>query len=63
VTSGIFNGIFEFARGVQMFILGPRLILGVREYHANLVANSDEGTGTGSIVFQERAHISTGSGV
>ncbi|OAX30602.1 hypothetical protein K503DRAFT_778111 [Rhizopogon vinicolor AM-OR11-026] len=48
---------------VQMFILGPRLILGVREFHANLVANSDEGPGMTSIAFQERVHISTGSGV
>ncbi|OAX30982.1 hypothetical protein K503DRAFT_788126, partial [Rhizopogon vinicolor AM-OR11-026] len=63
VTWSIFTGILEFTRGVQMFILGPRLILAVREYHANLVANSDEGTGMASIVFQERVHISTGSGV
>jgi len=63
VAVGILYGILQFTRGAQMFILGPRLILGVREYHANLVANSDEGTGMGSIVFQERVHISTGSGV
>ena len=63
MVTDIFIGILQFARDVQMFILGPRLILGVREYHANLVANSDEGTGMGSIVFQERVHISTGSGV
>jgi len=63
VAAVIFAGILEFTRCVQMFILGPRLILGVREYHANLVANSDEGTGMASIVFQERVHISTGSGV
>ena len=48
---------------VQMLVLGPRLILGVREYHAKLVANSDAGTGVGSIVFQERIQISTGRGV
>ncbi|OAX33172.1 hypothetical protein K503DRAFT_869718 [Rhizopogon vinicolor AM-OR11-026] len=63
VAAVIFAGILEFTRCVQIFILGPRLILGVREYHANLVANSDEGTGMGSIVFRERVHISTGSGV
>jgi len=46
-----------------MFVLGPRLILGVREYHAKLVAHSDEGTGIASIVFQERIQITTGGGV
>ncbi|OAX33170.1 hypothetical protein K503DRAFT_775896 [Rhizopogon vinicolor AM-OR11-026] len=58
-----FDGIRQLTRTVQMVILGPRLILGLREYHANLVADSDEGTGMASIVFQERVHISTGSGV
>jgi hypothetical protein len=46
-----------------MFLLGPHLILGVREYHARLVADSDEGTGMASIVFQERIQTTTGSGV
>jgi hypothetical protein len=46
-----------------MFVLGPRLILGVREYHARLVANSDEATGMASIVFQEGVHVSTSSSV
>ncbi|KAG1798145.1 uncharacterized protein HD556DRAFT_1353359 [Suillus plorans] len=55
-----FLQIFEV---VQMFVLGPRLILGIREYHAKLVANSDVATGMTSIAFQERVHISTGSGV
>jgi hypothetical protein len=35
-----------------MFVLGPRLILSLREYHAKLVARSDEGTGMTSIYFQ-----------
>lgn len=46
-----------------MFVLGPRLILGVREHYANLVANSDGGAAMTSIAFQERVHISTGGGV
>jgi hypothetical protein len=48
-----------------MFVFGPRLILGIREYHAGFVANPDEGIDTvpTSIVFQERVHISTGGGV
>jgi hypothetical protein len=46
-----------------MFVLGPRLILGVREYRAKLVAIPAEATDMVSIVFQDRIHISTGSGV
>ncbi|KAG2065655.1 hypothetical protein BDR04DRAFT_1145305 [Suillus decipiens] len=49
--------------GVQMFVLGPRLILSVQEYHAKLVANSDAETSMRSIVFQERVHVSTSSTV
>ncbi|KAG1798427.1 uncharacterized protein HD556DRAFT_1440134 [Suillus plorans] len=49
--------------GVQLFILGPRLILSVREHHAELVADFDEETSMNSIVFQERVHVSTSSTV
>jgi hypothetical protein len=59
----MFFGFLSIAQVVQMFVLGPGLILGVREYHAKLVANSDEATGMASIVFQDRVHISTGGGV
>jgi hypothetical protein len=44
-------------------VLGPRLILGVREYHAKLVANSDTATNMTSIAFQERVHVSTSTSV
>jgi len=47
-------GIFQIAQTVQMFILGPRLILGVREFNANLVDHSDEGTAMTAIAFGER---------
>ncbi|KAG2036203.1 hypothetical protein BDR03DRAFT_465611 [Suillus americanus] len=53
------NGLSQIFQIVQMFVLGPRLILGVREYHAELVANSD----TASIAFQEHDHVSTRSSV
>jgi hypothetical protein len=46
-----------------MVVLGPRLILGVREYHAKLVANSDTATDMTSIYFQERVHVSTSTSV
>jgi hypothetical protein len=48
---------------MQLFVLGPRLILGVREHHAKVVVDSDAATGMGTIAFQERVHIQTGNGV
>ncbi|KAG1778971.1 hypothetical protein EV702DRAFT_1215732 [Suillus placidus] len=48
---------------VQLFMLGPHLILSIREYHAKLVANSDAETSMKSIVFQERVHVPTSSTV
>ncbi|KAG1798172.1 uncharacterized protein HD556DRAFT_223505 [Suillus plorans] len=59
----IIYGFVQILTVVQMFVLGPRLILGVREYHAKLVADSDAATGMISIAFQERVEISTGNGV
>ncbi|OAX35324.1 hypothetical protein K503DRAFT_374120 [Rhizopogon vinicolor AM-OR11-026] len=59
----IYYGILQIAQVVQMFVLGPRLILGVRQYHEKLVANSDEGTAMTSMAFQEHINITTGSGV
>ncbi|KAG1905014.1 uncharacterized protein F5891DRAFT_1275379 [Suillus fuscotomentosus] len=59
----IIYGCVQIFEVVQMFVLGPRLILGVREYHAKLVADSDVATGMTSVAFQERVEISTGSGV
>jgi hypothetical protein len=46
-----------------MFLLGPRLVLSVRDYHAKLVANSDEGTAMTTIAFQEPVQVSTGGDV
>jgi hypothetical protein len=55
----IFDGFRIVLLAVQLFVLGPRLILSVREYHAKLVAGSDADTSMNSIVFQEQVHIST----
>jgi hypothetical protein len=55
----VYGGFNEIAQMAQMCLLGPRLILEVREYHANLIANSDEGAGMATIVFQERIQITT----
>jgi hypothetical protein len=48
---------------VQLFVLGPRLILSVREHNARLVADSDAETSMNSIVFQEPVHVSISSTV
>ncbi|KAG2051933.1 hypothetical protein BDR06DRAFT_562755 [Suillus hirtellus] len=63
LSTDFIYGFSQILQVVQTCVLGPRLILGVREYHAKLVANADAATGMPSIAFQERVHISTGSGV
>ncbi|KAG2139679.1 hypothetical protein DEU56DRAFT_942325 [Suillus clintonianus] len=56
-------GVAQILQVIQCYVLGPRLILSLREYHARLVADSDAATGMTSIAFLERVQISTGSGV
>ncbi|KAG1787068.1 uncharacterized protein HD556DRAFT_1503986 [Suillus plorans] len=63
IETRAFYGLLQILNVVQMFVLGPRLILGVREYHAKLMADSDAVSGMTSIAFQERMHILTGHGV
>ncbi|KAG1890099.1 hypothetical protein F4604DRAFT_646619 [Suillus subluteus] len=53
-----FAQIFQFA---QLFVLGPRLILSVRGYHAELLPNSDTAIAMAPIAFQRYVRISTGS--
>ncbi|KAG2073050.1 hypothetical protein BDR04DRAFT_1141394 [Suillus decipiens] len=48
---------------MQTFVLGPRLILSVRKYHAELVVNSNAETSIDSIVFQEHVYVPTSSTV
>jgi hypothetical protein len=55
----ILDSALDVLLAMQMFVLGPRLILSVREYHAKLVAGSDADIELNSIVFQEHVHIST----
>lgn len=63
VGTQIYGGVLQIFSLVQMFILGPRLILDIRKYHAKLVANSDAGTVMTTIVFHEDAQVSTSSDV
>lgn len=54
-----FDIVLQVVSFIQMFVLGPRLILSIREYHARLVANSESATGMplSTIAFQERTHV------
>ncbi|KAG1744138.1 uncharacterized protein EDB91DRAFT_1080935 [Suillus paluster] len=61
--SQIYYGLSQIVFLVQMFVLGPRLILGVREFNAKLVDDSDAATAMTSIAFQEHVHVSTSSSV
>ncbi|KAG2033194.1 hypothetical protein BDR03DRAFT_968213 [Suillus americanus] len=61
VESQMFAGFVQLFESVQMFVLGPRLILGVREYYAELRVVTDPNTATAmtSVAFQERVHVTT----
>ncbi|KAG2101558.1 uncharacterized protein F5147DRAFT_776561 [Suillus discolor] len=63
IGAQLLQGVLQILLAVQMFVLGPRLILSVREYNAKLVADSDAETSMNSIVFQEHVHVSTSSTV
>ncbi|KAG1794660.1 uncharacterized protein HD556DRAFT_1442854 [Suillus plorans] len=63
IGAQILIGTVQISLVVYMFVLGPRLILSVREYSAKLVAYSDTETSMNSIVFQEHVHVSTSSTV
>ncbi|KAG1851076.1 hypothetical protein DFJ58DRAFT_427975 [Suillus subalutaceus] len=61
--SQIYVGVTQIFQFVGLFVLGPRLILGVREHYAELVANSDTASAMTLVAFQERVHVSTSSSV
>lgn len=63
VGAQIYCGVLQLVTLVQMFVVGPRLVLSIREYHAKLVTNSEEGTNIATIAFQERTQMSSGSDV
>jgi hypothetical protein len=59
----ILCGALQIFLGMQTFVLGPRLILSVRECHAKLVADVDAETSMDSIAFQKRVYVPTSSTV
>ncbi|KAG1753803.1 uncharacterized protein EDB91DRAFT_1333171 [Suillus paluster] len=58
-----YNGVLNIFSVLQMFVLGPRLILCVREYHAELVADAEAesniGTGMTSNDSQEYTYMTS----
>lgn len=63
METAIYDGALQFLSTLQMFVLGPHLILSVREYNTKLVDYSDTGTHMTSIAFQGRTHVSTSNTV
>lgn len=59
----MYFGVLQIIQPIQMFVLGPRLIMSVRDYHAKLVARSDEGLSMTSIAFEASGGLSTGGDV
>ncbi|KAG2158736.1 uncharacterized protein EDB93DRAFT_1245969 [Suillus bovinus] len=63
VETQIYQGALQIFVLVQQFVLGPRLVLSVREHQSKLAADSDAGISMTSMVFQDRIHVSTSNGV
>lgn len=59
----VYSGALIFWGLVQLFVLGPRLILSVRELNAKLLDDSNEGETGPTIDFQMHVRTSTGSDV
>jgi hypothetical protein len=57
------TGVLQIAQVLQMFVLGPRLILSIREYYAELVARSDGEICMTSIYFQAGGDMLMGGDV
>ncbi|KAG1806711.1 uncharacterized protein HD556DRAFT_1532680 [Suillus plorans] len=59
----IYAGVASLFSLMQLFVLGPRLILCIREHYARVEADSYAATGMSSIAFQERVHVQTSNSV
>ncbi|KAG1886642.1 hypothetical protein F4604DRAFT_1281564 [Suillus subluteus] len=60
VGAALYSDALQVAQVLQMFVLGPRLILSIREYHAELMARFDEGIAMTTIHFQAGGDALTG---
>ncbi|KAG2348010.1 hypothetical protein BDR05DRAFT_599874 [Suillus weaverae] len=54
---GYVFAVIQLLWSLQLFVLGPRLILSIREYHARLIAESNRETGISMIAFREDVHV------
>ncbi|KAG2367242.1 hypothetical protein BDR07DRAFT_343229 [Suillus spraguei] len=63
LADDIYGGALRVARVLQMFVLGPRLILSIREYHAKLVGRSDGRVSMTTIAFEALGRVPTDSDV
>jgi hypothetical protein len=63
VGSAIYFGVLQIAQMLQISVLGPHLILSIREYHAKLMARSDNGTAMMAIHFKADGDAWTGKDV
>jgi hypothetical protein len=61
--SAVYVGICLIAQMLQTFVLGPRLILSIREYNAKLVTGTHCRTDMTSIAFQAGGNALTGGDV
>ncbi|KAG2357152.1 hypothetical protein BDR07DRAFT_1421248 [Suillus spraguei] len=63
IWNAVYSGIWSIAQVLQMFVLGPRLILSIREYYAKISDRADGGIGMTSIAFQADGGALTGRDV
>ncbi|KAG1842225.1 hypothetical protein F4604DRAFT_1938953 [Suillus subluteus] len=61
VGGQIYWGFLELATLLQMFVVGPRLILSIRKYHADLLPISEDGTFEMPTIDFQALQMSTGS--
>lgn len=63
VGAQIYYGILQIATFVQLFVLGPRLILSVRKHNAKQIAEAESGSCMTSMAFQdsELVRVPTGT--
>ncbi|KAG1787074.1 uncharacterized protein HD556DRAFT_1411193 [Suillus plorans] len=57
----IYTGVASIFLLMQLFVLGSRLVLGIREHYARVEADSYAVTNLSSIACQERVHVQTSS--
>jgi hypothetical protein len=60
MRSSVYAGVWLIAEVLQMFVLGPRLVLSIREHHTKVIARADGGARMTPIAFHAGGDVSTG---